>query len=386
MSEKAIVNSEVIKWARITAKMSIEEVAAKLPCRPVKIEEWENDVDYPTIRQAERLAQIYRRPLAVFYLPSPPKDFETLKDFRRTDKSGEYSTALTFIIRDIQERQIWIRDFLIEQNEDGLSFLGNFSIENSVNDIANDIKKVLEIEENIGTDKILKYWIDKVESKRIFVSLANNVHTRMKLSIDEVRGFAIYDNVAPFIFINTEDTENGMLFTLAHELAHIWIKQSGVSNVEFRESNVDFYEPLEVFCNEVAAELLLPLNMVKDYFKNVKITIDVIDAFANKMHVSPFSVSVRLLKNGYIPTSVFNEYKKIFKERYEKHLENKLQKKKKQKGGGDFYRDQIKKNSRAFTFLIYDSYREGIVNSYEASSLLHIKINKFAKLETYLYN
>lgn len=389
MSEKAIINNEIIKWARITAKMSLEEVSSKLVCKIEKLEAWENGTDYPTIRQAEKLSQIYRRPLAVFYLPNPPKDFQTLRDFRSLEVLGEYSTALTFIIRDVQERQSWIKQYLKEQGEGNLDFLGRFNEDNQPNEVADNIKKVLEIDENVDTDNILKYWISKIESKGIFVSLASNVHPKLKIDVNEVRGFAIFDRLAPFIFINSDDHKNAQLFTLAHELAHIWINSSGVSNIEFREYNVSQYNPIEVFCNEVAAEILLPKAKVLENFKeNSKINLEDIDNFSRNSNVSSYFVSVRLLKLELIGKKLFGQLQSIFNDRYKSYLEKKLQKKLKQKeqaGGPNYYLLQIRKNSKAFTHIIYDSYRGGRISGYEASSLLRIKINNFSKLTEFLH-
>jgi len=97
MREKAYLTPELLKWARITAKMKSSEVAHKLKLSPEKFDSWESGEEYPTIKQAEKLSKLYRRPLAVFYLPEPPKDFQTLRDFRRKENQEEYSTALTFL-------------------------------------------------------------------------------------------------------------------------------------------------------------------------------------------------------------------------------------------------------------------------------------------------
>lgn len=389
MSEKATINCEILKWARITAKMSLEEVSSKILCKIEKLEAWEDGSDYPTIRQAEKLSQIYRRPLAVFYLPNPPKDFQTLRDFRSLEVIGEYSTALTFIIRDVQERQSWIRQYLKEQEKSNLDFLGRFNEGNQPIEIAENIKKVLDIDENIDTENILRYWISKIESKGIFVSLASNVHPKLKIDVNEVRGFAIYDNLAPFIFVNSDDHKNAQLFTLAHELAHIWINSSGVSNIEFREFNVSSYNPIEVFCNNVAAEILLPETKIFEKFKgNTKISLEDIDRFSRESKVSSYFVAVRLFKLQLIGKKLFGYLQSVFRDRYKIYLEKKLQKRLKQKeneGGPNYYLLQIRKNSKAFTHIIYDSYRGGRISGYEASSLLRIKVNNFSKLSEFLH-
>ncbi len=117
MREKAIITPNILRWARETSKMSIEQVALKTKVKEEKIALWEIGEDFPSINQLGKLSKLYRRPIAIFYLPEPPSDFQTLRDFRRNIASKEYSTALTFLIRDIQSKQSWFSDFLLKRKE-----------------------------------------------------------------------------------------------------------------------------------------------------------------------------------------------------------------------------------------------------------------------------
>lgn len=390
MPEKAFINPEIIVWARMTARMSPDEAACRLHVNADLLKSWENGIGYPTVSQAEKLSQIYRRPLAVFYLPKPPKDSHALPDFRAVGASGEYSTALTFIIRDIQQRQSWIREFLIEQGECALPFVGKLSENNTPEQIAGNMKEVLGIDDYIESENVLRNWINKVESKRIFLSFTSNVHTRLKIDAEEVRGFALCDDITPFIFINSNEHEDAQLFTLLHELAHIWINKPGVSNIEFRDYDPKHYDRTELFCNEVAAETLLPLKRVTDFFgENKEIDLDRIDNFAGFMKVSPYFVSVRLLKAGIINNGQFEQFQPVLRVRFEHELANKEKQRKRlkqQEGVLNVYSLQIKKNSRAFTHIVYDGYKEGKISGYDASLLLGVKLNKFNKLESFLFS
>jgi len=169
-----------------------------------------------------------------------------------------------------------LEEFLLEQGEKPLSFIGRFDKESSIFDIAKDIKKELSIDDKIQTDNIFKYWINKIEDKRIFVSRTSNIHSHLKISTKEVKGFAISSKLAPFIYVNSGDEKNAMLFTLIHELVHLWINTTGVSNInsiEFREKlNTKDYDPIEILCNQVTAEILMPeeeiLNITSKYDYN----------------------------------------------------------------------------------------------------------------------
>ena len=326
MKIKAIITPNILRWARETSKMSIETVALKIKVKEESIDLWEEGDDYPTINQLEKLSKLYRRPISVFYLPEPPSDFQTLRDFRKSRDFNEYSTALTFIIRDIQSKQSWLSDFLKEESEQPLDFIGKFNKNDDIKLIAKNIKKVLEIDDHYYNNDILRYWTDKIEQKGIFVSLASNIHSHLKINIEEVKGFAITDKYAPFIFINSADSKNSQLFSLIHELAHLWVNASGVSAfdfIDFRDTNeLNKYDPIEVLCNKVTAEILMPEKKIRSLFKsNSEITHELIERKAREIKVSSFALLVRLVNMNIISTTIFNSYKKVFNEKYEDYLE-----------------------------------------------------------------
>ena len=389
MREKAIITPNILRWARETSKMTVEQVALKIKVKEGKIELWESGKDYPSINQLEKLSKLYRRPIAIFYLPEPPTDFQTLRDFRRNIASKEYSTALTFIIRDIQSKQSWFSDFLKEEGENQLGFIGKLNSRTSVEEIASDIIKTLEIEPIERNQDILKYWVDKIEQKRIFVSLSSNIHSHLKIDINEVKGFAVSDKYAPFIFVNSADGKNSQLFTLIHELTHLWINASGVSSfdlIDFRSTR-DWkqYDPIEVLCNRVTAEILMPKSSVYSLLRNYKtITPKIVERTAKEIRVSSFALSVRLLNLKIISEIQFNQFRKVFKGQYDEYLEIQANKPK-QKGGPSYYILKIRKNSKAFTSYIYGYYKSGKITGYEANKLLDIKVSNFKNLEKHLY-
>lgn len=389
MREKAIITPNILRWARETSKMSVGEVALKTKVKEDKIKLWEKGEDFPSIKQLEKLSKLYRRPIGIFYLPEPPTDFQTLRDFRKNISSTEYSTALTFIIRDIQSKQAWFSDFLKEEGENQLDFIGKFSSNISVEKIALEIKETLNIGSIEKHQDILKYWIEKIEFKRIFVSLSSNIHSHLKIDVNEVKGFAISDKYAPFIFVNSADGKNSQLFTLIHELTHLWINASGVSSfniIDFRDSTeLNKFDPIEVFCNKVTAEILMPKSSIVNISKGYKnFTSSIVEKMAKNLRVSSFALSVRLLNLKIISVTQFNHFTKVYKEKYEEYLEVQANKQK-GNGGPSYYLLKIRKNSRAFTSYIYSYYKSGKITANEANKLLDIKVSNFKKLEKYLY-
>lgn len=382
MAQKAYINNLILVWARESANLQIETVAKKMSCKIETLESWELGNDFPTINQAEKLAKIYNRPLAVFYLPQPPKDFQTLRDFRRQG-SEKFSTSLIFIIREIQEKQNWLKEFFQEIGAERLSFIGKFSTKNSIKEISADIRKTFGINNYNGINNILKYWIDKAEQNRIFISQTSSLHSYMKLEVEEVRGFTIADEIAPFIFINSRDADTANLFTLLHEIAHLWINESGVSNInniDFRDNQSNFYDPIEIFCNKIAAETLMPENEIKTIIKKAP-TDEEIKRLAKQYGVSKIAFSTRLVNLNLISN---NAYEKIKNQYYDDLLYYELNKKQ-QKGAPDWYLLRLRRNGRNFSNIIISNYKSGQITGTDASSLLGVKINNFTKYENQLY-
>lgn len=378
--ERAYITPKVIIWARESANINVETAANKIPVKVEKLLEWEAGESYPTVKQAEKLAKIYRRPFAAFFLPKPPRDFQLLQDFRRKENDRKYSTALIFMIREIQEKQLWLSSFLEENGYKTIPIIGKYNINNKPSEVAQNILEYLEIGD-YDENTILKYWIKKVESKGIYVSQSSNYNTSSLLEVEEVRGFAISDKYAPFIFINSKDYQGAQLFTLAHELAHIWIDASGVSDAYLYESRRwNQYDKIELFCNEVAAEALMPKYDVFADIHEIQINVENIKKIAQKYGVSPLAFWTRLLKLRVINESIYNEVKVKLA-----HSKRKIKDKKEKKDGSpNYYTLQARRNSRTFCHIVLEYYYGGQISGSEASGLLGIKINKFDKFLDHL--
>jgi Zn-dependent peptidase ImmA (M78 family)/DNA-binding XRE family transcriptional regulator len=391
MADKAYITAKVFKWARESAKMTEEVAASKIAVSVEKFKEWENGENYPTIRQAQTLAKAYRRPFALFFLPDVPTDFQPLQDFRKKG-SKELSTSSIFIIREIQQKQAWISEVNEENNENIVPFIGKFTIKDNPVFVANDILTTLNINPlHYKYNNPIIEWIDKAESNGIFISRTSFIHSRLKLDSNEIQGFAIADNYAPFVFINSEDWHAPQLFTIVHELAHLWIAETGISNdVEPSLKNTGGYNPIELFCNEVTANALMPKEYIdsldnkafdnaKEVFKNAKI-----------IGVSSFALLVRALNLNIISLSAYKHLKQIADIEYNEFLNREEAKKIKQKekenpGGPNYFLLQLNRNSRLFTQTVLDAFRGGVIEPSIASSLLNVQVNKFPKLEAQMY-
>ena len=390
MADKAFITPNVLKWARESARMTEETAAAKVSVTVEKFKEWETGASQPTIRQAQALAKAYKRPFALFFLPEVPRDFQPLQDFRKSG-SKALTTSSIFIIREIQQKQAWISDVYSENQEEKLPFVGRFSINDNPQKVAQDILTTLKINPAFyKTDNPIKEWIDSSETNGIFISRTSFIHSRLKLDSGELQGFAIADPHAPFIFVNSEDWNAPQLFTLVHELAHIWIAETGISNeVEPDLKNKDKFHPVELFCNEVAANALMPKEIVLAFHTNSFQTSK--DAFktAKQLGVSSFALLVRALNLNIISTITYQKLKKQADIDFSDYLKREAEKKARQKekdkpGGPNYFLLQLNRNSRLFTQTVLDAFRGGFIEPTLASNLLNVQVNKFQKLESQL--
>lgn len=391
MADKAYITPNVLKWARESARMTEETAATKVSVTVDKLKEWEVGTNQPTIRQAQKLAKAYKRPFALFFLPEVPRDFQPLQDFRKSG-SKTLTTSSIFIIREIQQKQAWISDVNSENQEDKLDFVGRFSINDNPQIVANDILSTLKINPaSYKTDNPIKEWIDAAETNGIFVSRTSFIHSRLKLDSEELQGFAIADPHAPFVFVNSDDWNAPQLFTLVHELAHIWIAETGISNeVEPNIKNKDKFHPVELFCNEVAANALMPKEIVLSFDSTSFGTSKDVFRVAKLLGVSSFALLVRALNLNIISTSTYQKLKKQADVDYAEYLKREAEKKTKQKekdkiGGPNYFLLQLNRNSRLFTQTVLDAFRGGFIEPTLASNLLNVQVNKFPKLESQLY-
>ena len=388
MAERAYITPKILTWARESARMPLDVTATKIGKSIEILEEWESGVSQPTIKQAEKLAKIYKRPFALFFLPEIPKDFHPLQDFRKSD-SIKLTTGSIFIIREIQQKQAWLSDVLEENGEEKLPFIGRYTINDSPEKVAKNILSSLNINSNNYTaTNPIKECINKAELNGIYISRTSFIHSRLTLDKNEVQGFAIADPYAPFVFVNSKDWSAPQLFTLIHEIAHLWISETGISNeIEFEQTNSKTH-PVEIFSNEVAANILMPkeliLNLDTKIFDNSK----EVFSTAKRLGVSSFALLYRAFNLSIIN---INKYK-VLKNKatidfnaFLKREELKKEKQKKQKGGPNPYLLRLNKNSRLFTQFVLDGFKSGFVEPTQASFLLNTPINKFNKLESQLY-
>ncbi|MEA2063087.1 MAG: XRE family transcriptional regulator, partial [Gemmatimonadota bacterium] len=355
-SVKALVEPELLVWARKSSGYSLEVVAKRISVKPERLESWETGKDKPTIKQLRKIGNVYKRPIAVFYLPTPPKDFAPMKDFRRLSRqiAGIESPQLRLEIRRAHDR----RGIALELYEELEGELPIFSVKASLSDNPEDLAVKIRSSLGISYDNQLKFRNDYDALNRWRTALENiGVLTfqTTRVETSEMRGFSISDPPFPIIVLNNKDAVRGRIFTMLHEFVHIMLRDGGICDLgEYGLSPEK--QRVEVFCNRVAGETLVPGNylnqedLVLKKIRGADWLDEEIVELADQYHVSREVILRRLLINGYT-TNQF--YKRKIKE-YEKEYE--VLEKKPRKGGPEQHVLAISRSGKSFVRLVLNNY------------------------------
>ncbi len=297
-TNEAFITPSVLEWAIKRAGVSAESIHKKA-------EQWVSGKARPTFKQAVDIAKTLQIPFGYLWLKEPPKEKEIIPDLRTIGNTSnpEHSLELKTLISNTKFKQEWFKEYVIENSIHIDRVVGKFSIDSSSDDIALDIIKKLEadtvIAKNRKKEDVLKHFIKKAEKLNILVMKNKSLGaTKKSLNLSEFRGFAIYDDIAPLVFINSNDSKAAQIFTLIHELAHLWIGQSGISDLKQENATM-----VELKCNEVAAKVLMPEQEIRNMFK--KSDIDGLSNMADFFSVSTLAILNRIRALGLIPYDVY---------------------------------------------------------------------------------
>jgi Zn-dependent peptidase ImmA (M78 family)/transcriptional regulator with XRE-family HTH domain len=265
---RVAVRPELLRWARERADLSVDALARRFP----RLEDWESGSAQPTLKQLEKYASATRTPVGFLFLQEPPVERVPIPDFRTiaNTRINRPSPDLLDAIYLCQQRQAWYRDFVRSAGDERIAMVGSASTSNGVVETAARMRHALgfEVDERrripTWTDA-LRRFIEQADALGILIMVSGVVgnNTTRKLDPQEFRGFALADDLAPLVFINGADTKAAQIFTLAHELAHVWLGQSAVSDTQ---ALLVPDNAVERWCNEVAAEFLVPLGDLRDVY------------------------------------------------------------------------------------------------------------------------
>ncbi len=363
------VNPGLLRWARERAGMAQEDLQAKFK----KLSEWESGKTQPTLKQLEAFARAVHVPFGYLFLPEPPNEAMPIPDFRTFAGHAvtRPSPNLLDTIYACQERQDWYREFARIAGEPDLGFVGSASVSASPEAVAVKMRETLGF--HLAARHECSTWTDAL---RLFIRLADRAgvlvmvsgvvksNTSRPLDPAEFRGFALCDPLAPLIFVNGKDTKAAQMFTLAHELAHIWLGATSLSNLGAAPKSG--FRREEVWCNAVAAELLVPLDTLRSELRANEPIPDAMSRLARIFKVSTLVILRRLLDAGSLTRGQFDTSWAQEQERLRKLGRSDGR-------GGDFYRTTVVRVGRRFARALAASTLEGQTLYRDAFWMLGIK-------------
>lgn len=380
------VNPEVLAWARETAGLSLGEAAQKLQLSAARgldpeqrMAAYESGEEQPTRTLLLKMSKAYRRSLLAFYLFEPPRRGDRGEDFRRV--SEEVSLAMEglvdALVRDVKVRQSIVRSVLEDEDEATvIPFVGSMTIDAGVDAVTRSIRQAIGFDlqtfrhyRTIGD--AFAYVRSQVEAAGAFVLLIGDLgshHTA--LSVEVFRGCALADSVAPFVVINDQDAKSAWAFTLFHELAHIWIGQTGIS-ASVVEAGV------EQFCNDVASSLLL----LDGEFSGFEVTdqmplqetVEAINKFASARNLSRTMVAYRLFRRGVIGHDRWDALKREFRRIWLETRAAERRTASQKESGPNYFVIRRYRAGRALVDLVSRMTRSGALTSTKAAKVLGVK-------------
>ncbi len=385
------IKHNILQFAREASKLSIEEAAHKLKLTDSKkataaekLAAFECGEKEPSRSLLLRMSKQYHRPLLTFYLDKPPvigdrgNDFRTLPD----DFEEVEDVYVDILIRDIKARQSTVRESLIDADEENrLEFIGKCRIDEGVVCIVETIREAL----NINLDEYrsqpsykeaFRFLRQKAERTGIFVLLKGNLGSyHSNIRVTSFRGFALSDDIAPFIVINDLDAEAAWSFTLIHEMAHLVLGQTGISGAYFEKQ-------IEKFCNNVASEFMLPSSE----FDRFQLTISdferlrtEISRYAYSQKLSSSHIAYRLYRRGDIDEPLWKKLREYYRSKWDENRQ-KIRKKNKQEKGGPSYYVVKRYKLGALVGLVQRLTYSGALTTTKAGMLLNVRPLKVHRL------
>lgn len=381
----ALVEPDVLRWARESIDLTQVAASRKLKLPDDRVAAWESGERRPTIAELRKAAKLYRRALGVFFLPSAPADFDTLRDLRRLDGagSGEWSPALHADYRRAHSQ----REHMIELSEiDDVELADSWRIEQ----LPNDDEGIAAVARRRLTDLAplpfpsrsatvydhLNYWVAALELSGVLVVATSGG----KVDLKEMRGLSLFFENVPVIMMNGADAPRGRLFTVLHEYAHLLLHTEGLCDLITDTAATTPNRTLEARCNAIAAAILMPAGEVfaqpeviaKSHFPE-SWDYDSLAAAAVPFGVSAEAFLRRLVTLGRVPRSFYRARRAEFEQRYDEEVDNKAP-------GGNWYRTTVRDLGKGYVRLVTDAHRRRVIDSFTAANYLNAKVGQIDRL------
>jgi Zn-dependent peptidase ImmA (M78 family) len=366
-SVRATVSPRVLAWARGRSGLEVNELATRFP----KLAEWERGERVPTLKQLEDFARATHTPIGFLFLSEPPEEQVPIPDYRTIGDIGvrRPSPDLLDTIFACQQRQEWYRDFAQVTREDPVALVGSLTTSVPVVEAAELIRTTLRFdpsERGHTWSDALRTLVDRAEELGVLVMVSGVVgaNTHRKLDPEEFRGFSLVDRLAPLVFVNGADTKAAQIFTLAHELVHLFLGETVLDDADLRAAPTN---PVERWCNQVAAEVLVPLASLRAALSPEVAVTDELESLARRFKVSTLVVLRRVHDAGHLS---WDEYQTAYRDELTRIMEILGER---SGTGGNFFNTQPARVSKRFARAVIVSTLEGQTLHRDAFQMLGLK-------------
>lgn len=386
-TELAPVTPEVLKWARQSIGATLDDAAKRAGVTAERVCSWEAGDEEPTVAKLRELSKLYQRPLAVFFLPEPPTDFDTMRDFRRLPGQTDHtwSRALHKVYRRAVDQSEIIIELLEDEGEGPSVHLPSIELDADPEDAAGTARAVLratlaEQAKWKTPDDVFRAWAEKMEDLGVFVLRTSDV------DLDEMRGFSLSDTRVPVIVVNALDAPRGQTFTLLHEFMHLLLRSGGLCDTLEPETGVA--RRVEAWCNAAAAAAMMPKNaflaeeLVSPPGRRAWDD-DVLQYLSGRYGASREAVLRRLVTLERATWDFYLAKREEYLEAYKATRDEEKERRRsaERKGGPPPYRMAIRDRGRPFVRLVLDAYHRDAISPSSASTVLGLKLKHLPSLE-----
>ena len=360
-----------MRWARKRAGVAREDLAARFR----KLPEWESGETQPTLKQLEAFARAVHVPFGYLFLQEPPDEHLPIADFRTVADTAKTNASpnLMDTLYAMQRRQAWLREHLLENEAEPVTFAASARLADDPLAVGLEMRRILGLDD--GWAARVPTWQHAANELRRNIEelgvmavingiVGNNTHRR--LSVSEFRGFALPDCYAPLIFVNGADAKSAQMFTLAHELAHIWLGEGGLSGFE---NLLPGGTEVEDWCNRAAAEFLVPSLELRERWIQVSREQRPFAALGRSFKVSPVVAARRAMDLKLIERSAFLKFYEGCIDREHRGSAT--------PGGGDFYKNQDTRVGKRFATHVIGAALGGEIGFREAYELTGLRGGTF---------
>jgi Zn-dependent peptidase ImmA (M78 family)/DNA-binding XRE family transcriptional regulator len=390
---KALINPALITWARETAGFTATEAASRLDIDEAALLAWEaaeNEAS-PSIPQLRRIASLFRRPLAVFYMAEAPKRFLVMRDLRRLPGTGSrrLSPSLETEIRAANERRTLALELAADLSEEPANFTLAATMKEDPEHVGSRIRTSLGV-----TTEMQARWKD-AEGRAGFNGWRSRIEDAgalvfqaTRFASEDASGFAIANDLLPIIAVNRSDAPTRRTFSLLHELAHLMIHVSGVSEMETDVKRPPEDQQIEVFCNQVAGAALMPkavllsdARVIAHGERSEKWRDAELSDLAKQFNVSREALLRRLLTFARTTTKFYNLKRAQYNNEYLAAKAAKKNKSEKPEIKRNMPQETISNFGRPFVRMVLGNYYQDRLTLSDVSGYLGIKVKHIPKLE-----